>query len=205
MQSSDLASLCCCLGSIRCRIRPCEWRGHLDVTTIMAASMLGIAASAKRCQLPLHPPFSGHPVLGEAIVTEAPGDLPTVNAWPDECSCILTVGHDFQTDCARIFSSDGSHVVVGALGVKVECDYLSRSLLRCCLTGAGAPLAVSFAPLLANGRRQPDLNWHARLLLESTHVWALPLPLRPIHSNDDASPSQPSSLGHAPCAKAGRI
>ena len=142
----------------------------------MASAVLGIAASAKRCQLPLHPLFFGHPVLGETIVTEAPGDLSTVYAWPDECGCILTVGHDFQTDGARIFSRDGSHVVVGVLGAEVKCDYLSRSQLRCCLVEKGALLAVSFAPLLVNGRGQPDISGTLTSFLRAHMSGLLPYP-----------------------------
>ena len=109
----------------------------MDVTAVMATAVIGVAASAERCHLPLDPSFPGHPVPGKTIVAEAPRDFSAVDAWSYECACIFTVGHDFHVDCASIVSSDRSHVVVGALGVEIKCDCLSRSLLRSSPTEAG--------------------------------------------------------------------
>ena len=110
----------------------------------MAAAVIGVAASAKRCHLPLDPPFPGHPVPGKTVVAEAPRDFSAVDTWSNEYVCILTVGHDFHVDPPSIVSSEGSHVLVGALGIGSNCDCLSRSLLQVCLTEAGVPLANSF-------------------------------------------------------------
>ena len=207
MQGGGAASLCCRFASVWCRIRPCEWRGHLDVTTVMAAAMICVTADTERCHLSFSPPFTGHPVLGQTVVAKGPRDFPAVNTWSIEDIHIITVGHDVHGDSLIIPRWRRSHPLVGALDPGGNSSSLSQSLLR-------------VLPKLRQDTTRSSLHsTHLRLVEcdaggasldrfspEGAHVsvshWVV---TGLINTAGVVSASQLLSLGHLPCSTASRI
>ena len=98
-----------------CLIPPCEWRGHLDMATVMAATIDCITAHTKRCPLSFSPLFTGHPIFGKAVFTKGSRDLSTINTRSTEDARIVTEGYDLHGDFSIVSHFGGGSLTAAAL------------------------------------------------------------------------------------------